>query len=117
MTVYPVVYLTLWLPLALARMLAYAGHEVSQSYLLIAGILISSCGLVDSFVYVLTRRVLKPERRDTTSTLRSFDMPSPSIRRRSSYFKSFEQSMDSIDEEDDVESFESKKEGKKESLT
>lgn len=63
MAIYPIVYITMWIPLAAARMAVYAGHTVPQLYLLAAGILIASCGWVDAAVYAYTRRILTPERR------------------------------------------------------
>lgn len=62
MLLYPVVYVCLTLPLAIARMVTSAGHTVANTYLLAAGGLLCSCGWVDVVVYSLTRNVFVPER-------------------------------------------------------
>ena len=60
MTLYPCVYVVLTLPLSAGRMwsMAHDGQSYSNTYALIAGSLITSCGWVDSLLYTLTRRRL-----------------------------------------------------------
>lgn len=58
MGIYPIVYVVLTLPLATARMMNLAGHENPNTYLLVSGALLTSCGLADSILYPITRPVL-----------------------------------------------------------
>jgi len=106
MAFYPAVYIALWLPIAVARMLTYAGREVSPTYLLVAGILISSCGWVDSIVYAVTRKVFEPQRRGTAASNGSTAMDTRrSMRRNSSYLKDSHSTLRSEDiyEAEDVD--------------
>ena len=58
MAIYPVVYVTLTLPLASVRMALYAGRTVPEWAYIFAGTMMVSCGWVDCLLYVLTRRAL-----------------------------------------------------------
>ncbi|PNS16006.1 hypothetical protein CAC42_4407 [Sphaceloma murrayae] len=60
MVLYPVFYILLTLPLSAGRMwsLAHHGAFLPNSYLLVAGTLMSSSGFVDACLYALTRRQL-----------------------------------------------------------
>lgn len=58
MTIYPVVYIVVSLPLAAGRMATQNGHEPSVIYFCCAGAIITSSGLVDVILYTLTRRNL-----------------------------------------------------------
>lgn len=63
MVIYPVVYITLTLPLAAGRMASVSGHPPSVTYFCVAGSLMTLSGLCDTLLYTLTRRnsVLDPE--------------------------------------------------------
>lgn len=52
------VYVVLTLPIAVGRMVAMTGHRMSDTFYLIAGCLLTSCGWIDALLYTLTRRVL-----------------------------------------------------------
>ncbi|PSK46110.1 hypothetical protein B9Z65_5078 [Elsinoe australis] len=60
MVLYPVFYVFLTLPLSAGRMwsLAHSGAFLPNTYLLVAGTLMSSSGFVDACLYALTRRNL-----------------------------------------------------------
>lgn len=58
MTLYPIVYIVLSLPLAAGRMATENGHQPSVIYFCCAGAIITSSGLVDVILYTLTRRNL-----------------------------------------------------------
>lgn len=58
MTIYPIVYVTLSLPLAAGRMATADGDEPSIVFFCCAGAIITSSGLVDVVLYTLTRRNL-----------------------------------------------------------
>lgn len=57
MPMYPAIYVCLTLPLATARMIAFAGGHPSDTVLAIAGACLASCGAADAVVYGLTRDV------------------------------------------------------------
>ncbi|KAJ5082227.1 hypothetical protein N7532_011270 [Penicillium argentinense] len=58
MTIYPVVYIILSLPLAAGRMATANGNTPSVTFFCCAGAIITSSGLVDVVLYTLTRRNL-----------------------------------------------------------
>ncbi|RMZ72181.1 integral membrane [Pyrenophora seminiperda CCB06] len=58
MVMYPAVYVVLTLPLAVGRMVAMTGGSMPDSFYIITGCLLTSCGWVDALLYTLTRRVL-----------------------------------------------------------
>ncbi|KAJ5563240.1 Glucose receptor Git3 N-terminal [Penicillium sp. DV-2018c] len=58
MTIYPLVYITLSLPLAAGRMATANHNEPSITFFCCAGAIITSSGLVDVVLYTLTRRNL-----------------------------------------------------------
>ncbi|KAJ5729233.1 Glucose receptor Git3 N-terminal [Penicillium malachiteum] len=58
MTIYPIVYIILSLPLAAGRMATANGHNPSLTFFCCAGAIITSSGLVDVILYTLTRRNL-----------------------------------------------------------
>lgn len=60
MVLYPFFYIILTLPLSAGRMwsMAHGGANLPVWYACLAGTLISSCGLVDTLLYALTRRKL-----------------------------------------------------------
>jgi hypothetical protein len=58
MTIYPIVYITLSLPLAAGRMATANGNGPSLTFFCCAGAIITSSGLVDVVLYTLTRRNL-----------------------------------------------------------
>ncbi|CAI7585922.1 unnamed protein product [Penicillium glandicola] len=58
MTIYPIVYIILSLPLAAGRMATANGNEPSIIFFCCAGAIITSSGLVDVVLYTLTRRNL-----------------------------------------------------------
>ncbi|KAJ5086213.1 hypothetical protein N7532_010984 [Penicillium argentinense] len=64
MILYPIVYITLSLPLAVGRMESVNGHTPSVTYFCIAGSLLASSGLCNTLLYALTRKnsVMPPER-------------------------------------------------------
>ncbi|PYI11031.1 integral membrane protein [Aspergillus sclerotiicarbonarius CBS 121057] len=65
MGLYPLVYISLTLPLAAGRMASAGGHSPSVLYFCISGSLMTLCGFCDSLMYTLSRRsvVLEPEAR------------------------------------------------------
>lgn len=65
MALYPAVYITLTLPLAVGRMASTSGHTPSATYFCIAGSLMALSGLCDTILYTLTRKnsILCPEKR------------------------------------------------------
>lgn len=69
MLLYPIVYISLTLPLAAGRMLSASGHRPSLTYFSVAGSLISVSGVCDTILYILTRKnsILCPEESPTTS--------------------------------------------------
>lgn len=58
MILYPIAYLALTLPIAVGRMVAMGGKTLPDSFFIVAGALLTSCGWVDALLYTLTRRVL-----------------------------------------------------------
>jgi hypothetical protein len=58
MILYPIAYLALTLPIAVGRMAVMAGKILPDSFFMVAGALLTSCGWVDALLYTLTRRVL-----------------------------------------------------------
>lgn len=58
MTIYPIVYIVLSLPLAAGRMATANGDNPSITFFCCAGAIITSSGLVDVILYTLTRRNL-----------------------------------------------------------
>lgn len=56
MVLYPVVYITLTLPLAVGRMASTAGHTPSATYFCVAGSMMALSGLCDTILYTLTRK-------------------------------------------------------------
>jgi hypothetical protein len=61
MVLYPIVYVTFSLPLPAGRLAVWSGRKVSLTYYCAAATLMTSCGLVDTILYTLTRRVLVNE--------------------------------------------------------
>ncbi|KAK7513317.1 G protein-coupled glucose receptor regulating Gpa2-domain-containing protein [Phyllosticta citriasiana] len=68
MLIYPITYVILTLPLAAGRMAAMTGHNLPNTYFAIAGMLMTSCGWIDVFLYTLTRRVLVSNELDPRKT-------------------------------------------------
>ncbi|KAJ5092011.1 hypothetical protein NUU61_006881 [Penicillium alfredii] len=58
MTIYPIVYIVLSLPLAAGRMATANGNTPNITFFCCAGAIITSSGLVDVILYTLTRRKL-----------------------------------------------------------
>jgi hypothetical protein len=58
MILYPIAYLALTFPIAVGRMAVMGGKKLPDSFFLVAGALLTSCGWVDALLYALTRRVL-----------------------------------------------------------
>ncbi|CAI7656288.1 unnamed protein product [Penicillium pancosmium] len=58
MTIYPIVYIVLSLPLAAGRMATANGDSPSLTFFCCAGAIITSSGLVDVILYTVTRRNL-----------------------------------------------------------
>jgi hypothetical protein len=58
MVMYPFVYVVLTLPIAVGRMVAMTGTETPDTFFVVAGCLLTSCGWIDALLYTLTRRVL-----------------------------------------------------------
>lgn len=60
MVLYPLAYIILTLPLSAGRMWSMAHHEKSlpDTYQIVAGALLASCGWVDTLLYTLTRKSL-----------------------------------------------------------
>ncbi|OGE52644.1 hypothetical protein PENARI_c009G01923 [Penicillium arizonense] len=58
MTIYPIVYIVLSLPLAAGRMATANGNPPNVTFFCCAGAIITSSGLVDVVLYTLTRRNL-----------------------------------------------------------
>jgi hypothetical protein len=58
MILYPIAYLALTLPIAVGRMVAMGGKAMPDTFFMVAGALLTSCGWVDALLYTLTRRVL-----------------------------------------------------------
>lgn len=56
--VYPFAYITLTLPLAVGRVAAMTGKNVSLVYLVVAGTMMASCGVIDVILYMNTRKAL-----------------------------------------------------------
>jgi hypothetical protein len=55
---YPFVYLLLTLPIAIGRMIAMTGKTLPETFFVVAGVLLTSCGWIDALLYTLTRRIL-----------------------------------------------------------
>ncbi|KAK8204778.1 G protein-coupled glucose receptor regulating Gpa2-domain-containing protein [Phyllosticta capitalensis] len=68
MLIYPITYVLLTLPLAAGRMAAMTGHDLPITYFAISGMLMTSCGWIDVFLYTLTRRVLVSAELDPRKT-------------------------------------------------
>jgi len=62
-------------------MLIWAGHEVSETHLLVGGVLISCVGWVNAIVYIITRHVFRAERSGSTPSVRMRAEPVLSARR------------------------------------
>jgi hypothetical protein len=58
MVLYPIAYLALTFPIAVGRMAVMGGRDLPDSFFMVAGALLTSCGWVDALLYALTRRVL-----------------------------------------------------------
>jgi hypothetical protein len=58
MVMYPFVYLLLTLPIAIGRMIAMTGKTLPETFFVVAGVLLTSCGWIDALLYTLTRRIL-----------------------------------------------------------
>jgi hypothetical protein len=58
MVLYPIAYLALTFPIAVGRMAVMGGKTLPDSFFMVAGALLTSCGWVDALLYALTRRVL-----------------------------------------------------------
>ncbi|KAH8723887.1 G protein-coupled glucose receptor regulating Gpa2-domain-containing protein [Phaeosphaeriaceae sp. PMI808] len=58
MVMYPLVYVILTLPIAVGRMVAMTGKTMPDSFFIVAGALLTSCGWIDALLYALTRRIL-----------------------------------------------------------
>jgi hypothetical protein len=58
MVLYPVVYVLLTLPIAVGRMVAMTGQALPDSFFIVAGSLLTSCGWIDALLYTMTRRIL-----------------------------------------------------------
>jgi hypothetical protein len=58
MVLYPIAYLALTFPIAVGRMAVMGGKNLPDSFFMVAGVLLTSCGWVDALLYALTRRVL-----------------------------------------------------------
>ena len=65
MVVYPIAYVALSLPLPAGRLAVWSGVDVSLTFYCIGATLMTSCGLVDTILYTITRRVLIREIGDT----------------------------------------------------
>jgi hypothetical protein len=65
MVLYPIAYVALSLPLPAGRLAVWSGANVSLTFYCIGATLMTSCGLVDTILYTLTRRVLIREIDDT----------------------------------------------------
>jgi hypothetical protein len=63
MILYPVVYITLTLPIAIGRMATVNGHTPSVTYFCVAGSLIALSGLCNTLLYTFARKssILAPE--------------------------------------------------------
>ncbi|CAI7585383.1 unnamed protein product [Penicillium palitans] len=82
MVLYPVVYITLTLPLAVGRMASTAGHTPSATYFCVAGSMMALSGLCDTILYTLTRKnsILCQEKRPRGAK-RSTQLPGAEGRR------------------------------------
>jgi hypothetical protein len=58
MVVYPIAYVALSLPLPAGRLAVWSGDNVSLTFYCIGATLMTSCGLADTILYTITRRVL-----------------------------------------------------------
>jgi hypothetical protein len=67
MILYPIAYLALTFPIAVGRMAVMGGKKLPDSFFLVAGALLTSCGWVDALLYALTRRVLVNNELSTTA--------------------------------------------------
>lgn len=65
MVVYPIAYVALSLPLPAGRLAVWSGDKVSLTFYCIGATLMTSCGLADTILYTITRRVLIREIGDT----------------------------------------------------
>lgn len=65
MVLYPIVYITLTLPLSAGRMASVSGHSPSVTYFCVAGALMTLSGFCDVLQYTMTRKsvVLESETR------------------------------------------------------
>lgn len=75
MTLYPLVYVVLTLPLSAGRMwsMAHNGQPYSDRYACFAGAMIASCGWADSLLYTLTRRRLLSDTMPTGASVGAGD--------------------------------------------
>ncbi|WPH01708.1 Hypothetical protein R9X50_00456000 [Acrodontium crateriforme] len=73
MTLYPIVYICLTLPLSAGRMwsMSHGGASTSPTFSCIAGAMMTSCGWIDSLLYTLTRRRLLRDTMPKTNSSRS----------------------------------------------
>lgn len=84
MVFYPVIYISLTLPLAAGRMASVTANPPSVMYFCVAGSLMTLSGFFDTLLYTLARKnsVLGPEEmRPTPTESRSGSAPSPNARR------------------------------------
>ncbi|KAH7406148.1 G protein-coupled glucose receptor regulating Gpa2-domain-containing protein [Phaeosphaeria sp. MPI-PUGE-AT-0046c] len=58
MIMYPIAYLALTFPIAVGRMIAMSGKKLPDTFFIVAGSLLTSCGWIDALLYTLTRRIL-----------------------------------------------------------
>ncbi|KAK6437622.1 hypothetical protein LTR95_006184 [Oleoguttula sp. CCFEE 5521] len=75
MMLYPIVYVTLTIPISSVRMwsMAHHGQSVADVTACTVGALLASCGWVDSLLYTLTRKRLLQETMGAGATARSGD--------------------------------------------
>lgn len=78
MTIYPMVYIVMTLPLSAGRMwtMNHNGRSTSDVFSCIAGALLTSCGWVDSLLYALSRKRLLKHTMPDASSRRTDDFES-----------------------------------------
>lgn len=78
MTIYPMVYILMTLPLSAGRMwtMNHHGHPTSDAFSCVAGALLTSCGWVDSLLYALSRKRLLKHTMPDASSRRTDDFES-----------------------------------------
>ena len=81
MILYPVVYITVTLPLAAGRIATMAGNKPSLQYLLIGGSFMTSAGWIDCLLYSLTRRAFLARPPTTAEAPSRFGFRSGSAKR------------------------------------